>query len=164
MFKKALIVTAMSTFVSTSAFSSELSDFGNELHAAKGEITSIVSAAQGSVGQPDSGSDPVTNPGSGWEFNDDARAVPLYESAAITFGNGGSKFLEADFLYMQGRYAESAVKKAEACADVNIALVDLSVANHYAAQPGFSMVLLPFSPQLKNLYDKIRARRGVICI
>jgi hypothetical protein len=169
MFKKALISLALISAVSSSAMASEVSDFGQELIQAKSTIESILD------GNGIPGDDGVVNPtpspavdeegsSSGWDFNDDAKANPLYRSSALKLGDAGVKFLESDSLIAAGQFARGQIKKTDACADVNVALVDLAVANHYAAEPGFSTILKPFSPQLKSLYDTIRARRAVICL
>jgi hypothetical protein len=169
MFKKAFVSAALFALVSSNAFASEVSDFGRELIQAKTTIQSILDGssvpdASGTV-TPDSIEESGDEGGAGgWDFNDDAKANPMYRSSALKLGDAGVKFLESDSLIAAGQYARGEIKKTEACADVNIALVDLAVANHYAAEPGFSMLLKPFSPQLKSLYDTIRARRGVICL
>lgn len=172
MFKKALVSAALIALVSSTASASELTEFASELHGAKARITSIVSGTaivdDAHAGTPDGSGEGTPPSGDDVDFNDwvvedDALAQPLYFSSANRLGNAGDKLISSDILERQFKFAEAVIKKTEACADINIALVDLGVANHHAAAPGFSMKLKAFGPELKDLFDVIKARRGVIC-
>lgn len=161
MFRQAMASAALMTALSSHAFASAEADFGKDLLAAEATIKSIL------VSNPtDSAVVPVpveeATDGSSW-FQDDLKAQPEYLDAALKFGDAGKKFLESDSLSLKSLHAEATIKKTEACADANIALVSLAVANHYAIQPGFSMILEPFNAQFKTLYDSINSRRGLIC-
>ena len=172
MFKKSLVSAVLLALVSSSAMASTLTEVAGELHEAESRILDILegnaSATPSNPSAPTPAPNPVPTPDDEVDFNDwlnedDALAQPLYFSSANRLGNAGDKLITADILERQFKYAESIIKKTEACADINIALVDLGVANHYAAAPGFSMKLKAFGPELKDLYDVIKARRVVIC-
>lgn len=169
MFKKALVSAVLLALVSSNAMASTLTDVAGELHDAESRILEILegNASANPTPSPTPTPEPTPTPDdvdfNDWVVEDDALAQPLYFSSANRLGNAGDKLISADILERQFKFAESIIKKTEACADINIALVDLGVANHHAAAPGFSMKLKAFGPELKDLYDVIKARRVVIC-
>lgn len=167
MFKKALVSAVLLALVSSNAMASTLTDVAGELHEAESRILEILEGNASANPSNPSTPTPAPTPDdvdfNDWVVEDDALAQPLYFSSANRLGNAGDKLITADILERQFKFAESIIKKTEACADINIALVDLGVANHHAAAPGFSMKLKAFGPELKDLYDVIKARRVVIC-
>lgn len=169
MFKKALVSVALLALASSNAFADDVTDYANDLLSAQAEIAAMVSGASVAVpSTPDSG---VTTPDTGsssgavggWHFDNDAIALPFYDSSSLALGEGANKLLESQFLTTVGQFAAGAVKKSEGCAEVNIALLDLSTANRYAALPGGSQILAPFGSQMLRLFDKIKEGRVRIC-
>jgi hypothetical protein len=158
---------AVALLGSSSAFA-DVGDFGEQLQSASARIYEIVSVVEnggtgGDVGGGDVGGGDVgggTNP---WDFEDDKKAVPLYKKSATALGDAGGSFIQAQVLELQKKYQEATLRKTQACARVNIALADLATANHYAAQPGFSMKLKAFGPELSELLLSIRQNRDVYC-
>jgi hypothetical protein len=160
--------------LSSSAFARTAGEFGRELVNAQNQINSVLGrVGSGSPSGGNSGGStipsrptPPSRPGNGggWDFDADELALPKYRSAAMRLGSGGQKFLNAQYLEEAGQWQSAAVKRANACADVNIAMLDLALANDYAAQPGYSMELMPFNDDLRDLYNSIREGRSEICL
>lgn len=170
MLKKILVSAALFASLSSNAFADSVTDYANELLAAKQEISNMLA---GNASPAEGGSGATVQPGTGsategavggWHFDNDQLAIPLYDQASIGLGDGANKFFEYQFLQTSGQFAQAQVKKSEACADVNIALLNLATANRNAALPGSTNFLAPFGSQMLLLYNNIKTGRLTICI
>jgi hypothetical protein len=163
----------LSLALSSSAFAS-VGEFGTQLQSASERIRSILTVAGVEDMGDEDGPTPAPQPtpwevnpvdpnGGAWKFEDDRKAVPLYDKSANILGEAGISFIQAQTLENSGQFELATLRKTQACARVNIALADLALANHYASLPGFSMRLKAFGPELTELLSSIRQNRTGYC-
>ena len=159
---KKLMSFAAALFAASTAARAEVDDFGRDLIGASERILSIVSAVDDETPvNPDQPSVPIDDV---WRLENDALAVPRYLAATKSFGDAGQSFIQSRVAEVRGDFAEATLRKTQSCARVSIALNDLAVANLYASQPGFSMKLAPFGPELTELLRSIRYKINIYCI